>query len=145
MLKKVIVLLTTVVIFVPVPAKADSWINRNPWTLQTPVVASPSYTSGYYKGVVFQGDDQELGSYIQYWRLKIHLFAEGREKVSESFVGVGRLWAVCHLTAYDENYNKVTCVAVNSQGRALDPNIYRQDYRTNVYNNFIAGENASRD
>lgn len=127
------------------PVKADSWIDRNPWTLNAPLVASPSYTDGDYKKVVFQGNAEQLSSYIQAWGLKIHLFAEGRERVSEGFVGEGRLWAVCHLTVFDPDYNTVTCVAVNARGRALDRNIYRQDYRTNVYNKFVDGELASRD
>lgn len=126
-------------------AKAESWMERNPWTLKTPVVASPSYTSGYYKHVVFQGSANELNSYVQYWGLNAYVFAEGKTKVAELSFGNGRRWAVCHLTAYDEYYNTVTCVAVNSQGSSLDRNIYRQSYRTNVYDNFVAGENASRD
>lgn len=126
-------------------AKAGSWIERNPWKLKTPVVASPSYTDGYYKNVVFQGNSSDLDNYIQYWNLNVYIFLEGENRVSEGSFGNGRRWAVCHLTIYDKDYNTVSCVAVNSKGRALDRKIYRQDYRTNVYNKFIADENSARD
>lgn len=126
-------------------ALADSWIYRNPWTLRNPVVASPSDINRYYKSVVFQGNAEQLDSYLQHWRLKVKLFVQGREKVLEKVMGTGRLWAVCHLTTYDQYYNTVTCVRINSQGRALDPNIERADYRTNVYKNFVASEEAARD
>ncbi len=126
-------------------AKANSWIEHNPWKLRTPVVASSSYTDGYYKHVIFQGNVNELDNYVQYWDLNVYMFLEGKTKVSEGSFGNGRQWAVCHSTIYNEDYNTVTCVAVNSKGRALARNIYRQNYRTNVYNNFVDAETSSRD
>ncbi len=49
-----------------------------------------------------------------------------RIKPDVARLGSGQLWVVCSQTVLDPTYyNKVVGVATNTQGRALDQNIYR--------------------
>ena len=120
---------------VPAIAAPKNWMTQSPWKLKTPVITEFNIARDYYKRTVFLGSAQSLTAYVNHWGLKVQIYGENKTRRCSQTLGSGQLWAVCSQTVLDPTYyNKVVCVATNTQGRSLDPNIYREDYRTNVFN-----------
>lgn len=137
---------TTTFTFAPSLAKADTWLQRNPWSLKTPVVAQGNQPhAGFFKRVVFQGTGSSLIDYVRYWDLRVQLLQETESTVRTYSIGTGRLWASCFQTMYLTGEDDVTCVAIDRNGRALDRNIYLQNYRTSVFDQWHSRVSKSHD
>lgn len=114
-------------------------IYSNPWKLLSEIVITPASHAIYYKHVIFQGSILDLEEYVKYWKIKTKVYYDftvpgGQQIRGVNYLGAGKLWAICHEIKSGP-YHPVACVAVDSRGRALDPNIYRAEYRWSVYNN----------
>lgn len=114
-------------------------IDNNPWKLKSAIVITPASHAIYYKHVIFQGNILDLEEYVKHWGIKTKVYYDytitgGQHIRGVNELGSGKLWAVCHEIKSGPNH-PVACVAVDSRGKALDPNIYLPPYRWSVYNN----------
>ncbi len=130
-MKRLLSGLITFTVFSNTTAIASS-INDNPWKLKSPIITTPAPHAGFYQNVIFQGGIQDLEAYVKYWGIKAKVYNDytitGGQEIRGALIGTGKLWGVCHEIK-SGLFHPTVCIAVNSKGRALDPHIYRANYR----------------